>query len=389
MNEEIKKEKKIRKKGNIIFPLFIMLFCLILGFFSLFGFFVPDREISENENRVLATMPELTVSTVLDGSFMKDFEAYLADQFPLRDGAIYLKSFFERLWGKKQENGVYIGKNDFLFDKPTAFDEEKMIATAKAVKDFCKENKKLKSVFALAPDSTCIYGEYLPEGLIVPDRSEEIGKFYVGLDKDIATVDTVTALNKEKGKHNVFYKTDHHWTTRGAYSVFLEIAKELSLDVKERDFEFHTVANDFEGTLKSKSTFARSEDSVEICLPKKSEGTYYIEIPGADEKYASCFFEDKLKEKNKYEVFLGGNYEKLTITTTLPEGRKLVVIKDSFANCLIPMLTPYFTKIVVLDPRYMTESVQNVLQEDDFTDLLFLYNANTFFSDTSLMGVIE
>jgi hypothetical protein len=123
-------------------------------------------------------------------------------------------------------------------------------------------------------------------------------------------------------------------------------------------------------------------------VPNKSWGNYYIEISGDTKKYSSCFFEEKLTQKNKYEVFLGGNYARLTITTSLLQGRKLVVIKDSFANCLIPMLTPYFSKIVVIDPRYMTESVKKVLQEDDFTDILFLYNANTLFADTSLADVI-
>ena len=388
MNEEIKKEKRTRKKGNIIFTFLIMLFCLMLGFFSLIGIFIPDRQLSENENRVLAQMPVLTVSGVLDGSFMKDFEAYLADQFPLRDEAIYLKGFFERLWGKSSENGVYIGKNDFLFDVPTAFDEDKMADTASLVNKLCKKNSKLNAVFTLVPNSTCIYRENLPEGLVLPDQSKQIEKLYAALDKEIVTVDAVSALLREKSYHDVFYKTDHHWTTRGAYSVFLEIADKLKLDVKKDSFSFYTVSNGFEGTLKAKSTFAKAKDSLEICVPEKSEGSYYIEISGVTEKYSSCFFEEKLNEKNKYEVFLGGNYESLTVTTSLPEGRKLVVVKDSFANCIIPMLTPYFTKILVLDPRYMTESVQKLLQEDDYTDLLFLYNANTFFDDTSLKEVL-
>ena len=104
MNEEMRTEKRIKKKGRIIFPLFVMLFCLVLGFFSLYGFFVPDRQMSENENRVLAAKPQFTLSGVFNGSFMEDFEAYLADQFPFRDEAIYLKSFFERLLGKSTEN---------------------------------------------------------------------------------------------------------------------------------------------------------------------------------------------------------------------------------------------------------------------------------------------
>ena len=386
MNEEKRKEKRIRKKGRIIFPLFVMLFCLVLGFFSLYGFFVPDRQMSENENRVLADMPELTVSGVLNGSFMQDFEAYLADQFPFRDEAIYLKSFFERLLGKSKENGVYIGKNGFLFQEPTVYNRQKWKTLTTSVNSFYEKNSKLKTVFTIVPNSSFVYGEYLPDGLVLPDQSKQITYFYSKLKKGIVTVDAVSALNKAKAENDVFYKTDHHWTTRGAYSVFLEIAKKLDLEIKP--YDFYTVSNDFEGTLKAKSTFTFSVDTVEICVPNKSWGNYYIEISGDTKKYSSCFFEDKLTQKNKYEVFLGGNYSRLTINTSLLQGRKLVVIKDSFANCLIPMLTPYFSKIVVIDPRYMTESVQKVLQEDDFTDLLFLYNANTLFADTSLADVI-
>lgn len=388
MNEEIRKEKRIKKKGRVIFPLFVMLFCLLLGFFSLYGFFVPDRQMSENENRALADKPQLTLSSVANGSFMEDFEAYLADQFPFRDEAIYLKSFFERLLGKSKENGVYIGKNGFLFEEPTVYNQQKWKTLTTSVNNFYEKNSKLKTVFTIVPNSSFVYGEYLPDGLVLPDQSKQITYFYSKLKKGIVTVDAVSALNKAKAENDVFYKTDHHWTTRGAYSVFLEIADKLKLDTKNQSFDFYNVSNDFEGTLKAKSTFTASVDSVEICVPHKMWGNYYIEISGDTKKYSSCFFENELAEKNKYEVFLGGNYARLTITTSLLQGRKLVVIKDSFANCLIPMLTPYFSKIVVIDPRYMTESVNKVLQEDDFTDLLFLYNANTLFADSSLADVI-
>ena len=263
-----------------------------------------------------------------------------------------------------------------------------MKALSKSVNDFYKSSGKLKTVFALVPNSSCIYSEYLPEGLVLPEQTEQISAFYSGLEKGIAAIDAASALIKAKGENEVFYRTDHHWTTRGAYSVFLEIADKLELDVKNKNYDFYTVSDDFEGTLKAKSTFTASLDTVEVCVPKKSKGNYYIEISGNTKKYSSCFFEKKLEEKNKYEVFLGGNYAKLTIHTSLLQGRKLVVIKDSFANCLIPMLTPYFSKIVVIDPRYMTESIKKVMQEDDFTDVLFLYNANTLFADTSLADVI-
>lgn len=382
MKEKRKKERK--PKGRIIFLIFTLFFCLMLGFFSLCGFFVPDREMSENENRVLTGKPVLTLSGLTDGSFMKNFEDYLSDQFPFRDEAIYIKSFTERLMGKKEENGVYIGKNGFLFDKQTPYNEKQMKALAKKINALKKNNSSLKTVFALVPNSSYIYSENLPDNLELDSQKDQIRSFYSALGKSILKVPTVSALQQQKNEFQVFYKTDHHWTTKGAYSVFLETAKKLGIKVKKDSMKFYTVSKSFEGTLKSKSVIHPATDCVEICIPKKSKGTYYIEFSGNTKKRASFFFENKLKEKNKYEVFLGGNYAKVTVTTTLPEGRKLLVVKDSYANCLIPMLTPYFSKIVIVDPRYMTESISKVLKSDSFTDLLFLYNANTLFSDTSL-----
>lgn len=389
MNRKTKKEKKQKPKGRIIFSLFILCFWFIIGFLSLYGFFVEDRVMSDKENRVLASKPVFTVQGIADGSFMKAVESYLTDQFPFRDEAIYVKSFAERLWGKKQENGAYIGKDGFIFDKPTDYDEKKMNELAKSVAAFSQKNSKQKTVFTLVPNSTYVYFEKLPAQLILPNQKNQIDAFYKSLGDNILTVDAASCLHKAKSNSQVFYKTDHHWTTRGAFSVFEEIAKKLDIDFKRQDFDFNLVSNSFEGTLKSKVLSQASVDSVEICFPKKSAGTYYIEMSGKSKKIASFFFESKLKEKNHYEVFLGGNYAKVSVTTTLERGRKLLVIKDSFANCLLPMLTPYFTKIVILDPRYMTESVQKVIQEDDFTDILYLYNANTLFSDTSLADVLK
>ncbi len=388
MNKDIAKEKKQKPKGRIIFTLFSLFFCVLLGFFSLAGFYMPDRELSKIENRVLAGMPELTLSGVLDGSFMKDFESYLSDQFPFRDEAIYIKSFTERLWGKTEENGVYIGKGGFLFDEPTAYSKKKMTALAKKINALTKKNGKLNTVFALVPNSSYIYSDKLPDNLKLSNQKNQIKDFYSRLDENILTVDTVSSLLKAKNISEVFYRTDHHWTTRGAYSVFLQVAKKLNFSVNKKNYEFHTVSTHFEGTLKSKSISQRVQDRIEVCFPKESQGTYYVEFSGGAKKRASLFFEDKLKEKNQYEVFLGGNYAKVTVTTDLLEGKKLLVIKDSYANCMLPMLTPYFSKIVILDPRYMTENIQQVLNEEDFTDLLFLYNANTLFADTSLASVL-
>lgn len=387
-NNNTNAEKQKKPKGRIIFFFFNLSFFMIVLFMGIYSFIMPDLDFSEKENRVLAKAPEITVQGLVDGSFMRYFEEYLTDQFPLRDGAIYVKSYVDRLLGKKEENGAYIGKDGFLFDSQTPYNKEKMSEIAQAVNAFAKENPKINTGFLLSPNSTCIYSEKLPEHLTFDSQQGSIADFYAMLDEEIFTVDTVSALNNAKQEFQVFYRTDHHWTTRGAFSVFCELQEPLGFTAEKEDFEFFNVSNKFKGTLGSRVTSVNYVDRVEICVPENSEGSFFIDFYGEKEKSATFFYQDKLKSNNKYEVFLGGNYSKLSITTTLEGDRKLLVIKDSYANCLLPMLTPYYTKILVLDPRYMTESVETVMQEDKFTDILFLYNANTLFDDSSLKEVL-
>ena len=118
-------------------------------------------------------------------------------------------------------------------------------------------------------------------------------------------------------------------------------------------------------------------------------GTYVAHFESSGEKTASLFFEERLSEKNQYEVFLGGNYDKVIISTTSTVNRNLLLIKDSYANCMIPMLTPYFSKIVVIDPRYLTDSLDSIIKENDFSHVMFLYNVNTFLEDNSLAACLE
>lgn len=387
--ENIKLEKgKERPKGKLIFSAFTVGFFVLLFFFSVIGIVSSDSSFSENENRVLAQKPELSLHSVFDGSFMKKCESYLTDQFPFRDEAIYLKSLVERFLGKSEENGAYIGKNGFLFDSPTPFNEETVKLTAESINTFNKKNQSLNTLFLLSPNSSFIYSEYLPKYLSFEDQKQQIDSFYSMLSDDIATIDIASALSEAKNEHQVFYKTDHHWTTRGAFAAFEKASDELGIDFKSSDYEFYNVSNSFEGTLKSKVTSVSSKDNVEICVPENSQGSYFVDFFGEREKSSAMFFKEKLDQKNQYEVFLGGNYGMLTISTTVESDRKLVVIKDSYANCFLPLLTPYFSKLLVLDPRYMTESVSEIMQEDEYTDLLFIYNANTFFDDSSLRTVL-
>ena len=93
--------------------------------------------------------------------------------------------------------------------------------------------------------------------------------------------------------------------------------------------------------------------------------------------------------EEKYEVFFGGNFSRIVLNTTTLNGKKLLIFKDSFANCFIPLLTPHYETIVIIDPRYFTDDINDILSDTDFTDLLYLYNVNTFLEDTVLTDTLN
>lgn len=387
---------KSTSKGKLISLITVLIF--IVGIFGVAGLhiLVDDKEFSQSENRVMAQLPSLTLSALADGSFMDDFEAYLSDQFPFRDALISAKSFSDRAIGKTKENGVYIGKDGFLFDSQSEYNDTQVKSITDAVLKLSSENKNLEKAFILAPNSSYIYSDKLPDYLTVENQKEQIEKIYSLMnDKSIAKLDVCSLLEgcKEKYDYLLYYKTDHHWTTRSAKAVFNMLNKQWKLNTSgtvylgeeiKPKFAYYTVSSSFEGTLSSSAGVHDIYDTVEICVPKSSEGTYVVELEQSGVKTASLFFNDKLKSKNHYEVFLGGNYDKVIITTVSKSENSLLLIKDSYANCMIPMLTPYFNKIVVIDPRYLTDSFDSILKENDFTHLLFLYNLNTFLEDGSL-----
>ena len=384
----------LKKKGAFISLIMIWFFCLVIFGVSGLHLATEDSKFSESENRVLGEFPKLSVATIADGSFMRDFETYLTDQFPFRDGIISLKTLADRIVGKNEENGVYIGKDGFLFDSQTPLDSKHIKGIGKAVLAFKEKHSDLETAFILAPNSTYVYSEYLPEYLELPDQRWLIRAVHKQIDDEtILWPAAANILKKNASEAQLYYKTDHHWTTRGAYLLFKEICLGWELEESskaiDKRFKFYEVSNTFEGTLASTSGVHSTKDSVEICLPKKSEGTYVVNFESSGEKTASLFFKDKLQQKNQYEVFMGGNYDKVIISTVSQSGRSLLLIKDSYANCMIPMLTPYFSKIVVIDPRYLTDSLDSIVKENDFSHMLYLYNINTLLEDNSLVPCLE
>lgn len=395
MNEEnnfsAPKERPKHKKNNdlkVLTAVLTTLFILILTGTSILLFALPKKEMSDTENRVLAKAPVLTLSSLTDGSFMKSFEAYLSDHFPFRDEVIKTKTAIDRLFGKKEENGIYIGKDGFLFEKQTEYDEKRVSAITKAMNAFAKKYKDVSTTALIAPNSSCILSDLLPVGISFEDQGRQLEKIREELDR-IDFVNCTENFKKQKDRQSLYYRTDHHWTTRAAKLAFDQLVKTWKLDTKGINYSFSTVTVDFQGTLSSSSAVTNSKDKIEICIPDSKQSNYVVYFESSERKTVSLFESEKLNQKNKYEVFLGGNFDKVVITTDSESGRSLLIFKDSYANCMLPILTPIFSEIVVIDPRYYSDSLEKVMQEYSFTHILFLYNLNTFLSDTSLADTLE
>ncbi len=390
-NENITCDNSLDGKSHgILFTASIVIFVLLTAGIGVLSLIAPDRAFSVSENRSLAKAPVLSIENLFNGSFMSELEDYLSDQFPLRDEAIALKTSFDRTTGKREENGVYIGENGFLFDSQTEPDYDDIRIKTELINDFAKKYKGTEQLVAIVPESSYFYSEKLPYGLNLSDRARQTQIIYSSISgKNIRTLDTVTPLRELKNEGvQLFYKTDHHWTTEAAYRVFLSIAEawKLSEDV---EYDFYKVSDTFEGTLSSKAGVHGIYDTVSVCIPRTETESYIVNYESLGKKTASLFFEEKLKEKNCYEVFLGGNYDKVSIETTAVNEKSLLIIKDSFANCMIPMLTPHFSQIVIADPRYMTEGIDALMSEYNFTHVLFLYSTNTFLQDSTIIDVMS
>ena len=377
-----------KRKGQIA-NLIGKLFILLLFLFMLVNWAVPDREMSEEENRMLETRPALNAGTVMNGDFMEQWENYQSDQFVGRDLWRSIKIFLDRLGGARMENGVYIGKSGQLLEEIKVPDEGQSEANLSAIVDFAEKYPDVQTSVMLVPDAACILSDKLPAFAGVEDQRQLLGVAEQRLGSSVNWIDAVSILNKHTSD-KLYYKTDHHWTTQAAFYVFRDAAASLGIDGEVgENFASYTVSDDFNGVLASTSGVGLSEkETIDIYVPTQGDDDVVVSYVDEGRKTTSLYDSSKLETRDQYGVFLGGNTSVIDIKTVSPSRKRLLVVKDSFANCFIPFLTPYYREIVVVDPRYYSGTVEDIMDTYRITNALFLYSGNTFFSDNNISGVL-
>ena len=380
----MKKDRQRKVQEQLVGIIFI----LILFLFLIINVIVPDREKSVQENRMLATKPKFRLSSLISGDYDEKFEAYMDDQFVGRDMWRKLKVTVDRICGSRLENGVYIGRNGQLLEQIEVADENHLAANIKAIKSFSESQKKIPVRMMLVPDAANVLNHSLPALAKPEDQTQMFSMVRKDLGDSVEWIDVSTELNKHKTE-KIYYKTDHHWTTLGAFYAFQATAPSLGIEGDlSGKYVSHAVSNSFNGMLASKSGVNLGEkEQIDIYVPTEEDTDLIIDYVDEGKRSTSLYDSSKLKEKDQYTVFLGGNSSLLDIRTVSTSTKRLLLVKDSFANSFIPFLTPYYREIVVVDPRYYSGTINDLMDSYRISEVLFLYSGNTFFKDNNISGV--
>lgn len=343
-----------------LFTIFIMTFICVISIVSIIK---KDTTFSSIENKLLTQYKQFSINSFFDKSYMDNLENYLSDQFPYRNELICMNTYSKKyLLLEKNINKVYLGKNGYLFNSYTTmdFNNEQIEKNINSLKYF--QNKYNCKVY-LIPSSFEILEQNLPfvHSNINPNE-------YL---KDIPNIDYVDNLLKPHKNEYIYYKTDHHWTTYGAYLLY-----KTEFD-NNASYNTNVVSTNFLGTIHSRLNIKNSYDKIESPTIGNNLFVKYDYTQNTNKLY----YEEHLTTKDQYSYFLDGNHAIIEITNPNVENGHLLVIKDSFANCFVPFLTNDYHKIDVIDMRYLNIPISNILKNSNYDDIIVLYNKVNFMTD--------
>lgn len=378
----------MRKKKNRENRVIIAGFLLIIFGGTAATLAFPKRDFSDRENRALKQFPKVSLGSVMSGEFEEDYETYLSDQFPLRDRWIQIKAEAELLMGKQEINGIYYAKDDYLIESHKgSFDTELAAKNITYLSDFMREQEanfgEGRITAMVVPNAVEILKEKLPENAPDSGEAEYLSEVESALPEGV-WFDGASILEQHKEEY-IFYRTDHHWTTAAAFYVYEAWAKDRGFTpAPMEDYTVEELTDDFKGTIESKVGTDVVPDVISRFV-RNPEYPYTLDYNNGQETGTDLYDMSVLETKDQYSVFFGGNQPIVKVSVENGRGRRLLVIKDSYAHCFLPFTFELFSEVDFIDLRYFNQSLKEYLAESDYTDLLFLYNASGFAEDTSLI----
>lgn len=346
-------------------------------FLSISFVLIPDVSFSEHENRRLQSLPEFSIESFMNNKYMYKLEDYLNEQFPYRLSFMKLRTMIYSGLNIKYINRVYLAEDDYLImDSNDCNKCNNIVNSINAFYDKLDDNVNVSLM--IVPDAIAIYSDKLPKNVTPFNQIEAINYVYenVDLGHEISVYDI---FMENKDKYQLYYKTDHHYTLYGAYLAYVEYCKNNNIDYKNlEEYKIEKVSDTFSGILESRIVHYRNiYDTIEIVNKDIDVSVYY---PYNNFKRNSLYNFNNLAKKNKYRLFLDGNHSLIIINREdIINDSKLLIIKDSYANSMIPFLVDNYSEMHIIDLRpYDGMRISDYIKENKIDEVLILYNFNTF-----------
>ena len=384
-----------------------MFLCLIFIPAALF-WVTPDKATSEDENRSLQQFPKFSPDGFVSGKFTSDFVKYYSDQFIFRDVFVGAKTMFSYAFLINENKGAIIAKDGYIIQRFDKYSEKSIAEKSSSelggdltfdenmanIKNNCGYVEKfaqnigpgINITFAVPPRKIDVMTNKLPAFFPV-DRNEAYFDQLRQYTDSRIYFDLLGAL-KPHNEEYIYYKTDHHWTTLGAFLAYGALGEKMGYEpLPIEDFDIETASDDFYGVTWSK-TGAKwiSPDRIEYYRTKGEDDIFVTEIHGANPKTLKGFYDlEKLETKDKYSSFLGGINSHISIYMP-PSGfrRKLLLVADSFGGALVPFLARHFD-IELIDTRFFDDKIYDFIDEHGITDILILHNMENLSTQNNLV----
>ncbi len=379
--------KRKYRLSDIISVLGILV--IIYGFAAA-HFIIPDKAFSEDENRTLKTFPEFSADSLVDGSFTADIAAYCTDQMPLRNLFVGTKAALETSMYKNENNGVVLGSDGYIIAKEDYLDPTAADSNVSALTAFAELVGDRPVRIAIAGRSQDVLLSKMPPLYPAAEISDRAVSYVSEGLSTLDTVDLVPPLREhaDRGEY-VYYRTDHHWTTLGAYYAYAEIMESFNLSPLPLEFfERQTVSEDFYGTTWSKAGMKWIAPDVMEFFKFEGDDNLVCEITDTQTTLEGLYDHSYLDKKDKYSAFIGGNNGRVLIRDTQnPDRETLLLIKDSFAHSVAPFLAAHFD-LDVIDLRYYKPIINGnptVKQlAENASRILVLYNIDSIYTKNTL-----
>jgi hypothetical protein len=346
----------------------------------LLSLLLPKKTFSPLENRYLAKAPELSWATLESGEFMEEAEDYVDDHVAGRDIWVGIKALSELVSGKRENNGIYFAKDKTLISQVAEPDPDQLLQGIGAV-DALAGNVSVPVYFGLIPTAATIWADKLPEGAPNADETALIDQLYFAVGAQTVDLEDALAAHRDEA---IYYRTDHHWTSLGAYYGANALLTAMGLEPLDlADYPCTTVSDQFYGTSYSTSgAWWIPPDSIHTYISE--EGITVTSYADGTPQPSSLYVDSYLEKKDKYSYFLGGNQPLCVIETEQTDAPKVLVIRDSYADALAPFLTQRFSEIHLFDLRYNLTSVKSYVEEHDIDAVVVLYSFANFATDPYL-----